>query len=193
MSDALRLLRAFVERPFATGAIAPSSRHLAAEMVAGMGLRDALSVVELGPGTGALTRAILEEIGPQTLLLAVELNPRFAEHLRATLPARVQVINGSGERLAEHLAAHGRTAADCIVSGLPWASFSRELQQRLMTAVVQALRPGGRFTTFAYVHGVLLPAGRRLRRMLDGGFREVERTPVVWRNLPPAFVYRCWK
>lgn len=193
MKAALSFLRSFVESPFATGAIAPSSRRLAAQMVAGIGLREAETVVELGPGTGALTRAILDEIGPQTLLLAVELNPRFAAHLQATLPSRVEVVNGSGERLSEHLAAHGRTAADCIVSGLPWASFTRELQERLLAAVVGALRPGGRFTTFAYLHAVLFPTARRLRRMLGANFQKVERSNVVWRNLPPAFVYRCLK
>jgi phospholipid N-methyltransferase len=193
MNDTLRFLRAFVERPFATGAIAPSSRQLAAQMVDRMCLREAETVVELGPGTGALTRAILDEISQETLLLAVELSPRFAAHLRETLPARVQVINGSGERLAEHLAAHGRTQADCIVSGLPWASFTRDLQERLLAAVVAALRPGGRFTTFAYVHAVPFPPARRLRRMLGERFQRVERSKVVWRNLPPAFVYRCLK
>jgi phosphatidylethanolamine/phosphatidyl-N-methylethanolamine N-methyltransferase len=193
MNDTLRFLRAFVERPFATGAIAPSSQRLAAQMVDKLCLRDAETVVEIGPGTGALTRAILDDIAPHTLLLAVELNPRFAAHLRETLPARVDVVNGSGEHLAEYLRERGRREADCIVSGLPWASFTRELQERLLSSVVGALRPGGRFTTFAYVHGLLFPSARRLGRMLGARFASVERSKIVWRNLPPAFVYRCSK
>ncbi len=193
MSDALRLLRAFVERPFATGAIAPSSRHLAAEMVAGMGLGAAETVVELGPGTGALTRAILEEIGPRTLLIAVELNPRLAAHLQATLPPRVKVINGSGEHLAEYLRAEGQAAADCVVCGLPWANFGRDLQERLLDGVLRALRPGGCFSTFAYLHAIALPYGRRFAGLLRSRFRSVERSKLVLRNLPPAFVYRCRK
>ena len=193
MSDTLRFLRAFVARPFATGAIAPSSRHLAAEMVGGMGLCDAQTVVEVGPGTGALTRAILEEIGPQTLLLAVELNPSFAAHLQATLPARVKVVNGSGEHLDEYLRGCGRDAADCVVCGLPWANFGRELQQRLLEGVLRALRPSGCFSTFTYLHAIGLPYGRRFARTLRASFTSVERSPLVWRNLPPAFVYHCRK
>lgn len=193
MSDALRLLRAFVERPFATGAIAPSSRQLAAEMVAGMGLRDALTVVEVGPGTGAFTRAILDEIGPRTLLLAVELNPRLAAHLQTTLPPRVKVINGSGEHLAEYLRAERRAAADCVVCGVPWANFGHDLQERLLQGVLEALRPGGCFSTFAYLHAIALPYGRRFAGHLRSRFRSVERSKLVWRNLPPAFVYRCRK
>jgi phospholipid N-methyltransferase len=137
MSDTLRFLRAFAQRPFATGAIAPSSRHLAAEMLSGMRLRDAQTVVEIGPGTGAMTRAIVEAIGPGTLLLAVELNPDFAAHLQATLPARVKVVNGSGEHLDEYLRRCGREAADCVVCGLPWANFGRDLQQRLLDGVLR--------------------------------------------------------
>ena len=193
MSDTLRFLRAFAQRPFATGAIAPSSRHLAAEMVSGMGLRDAETVVEIGPGTGAMTRAIVEAIGPGTLLLAVELNPDFAAHLQATLPARVKVVNGSGEHLDEYLRRCGREAADCVVCGLPWANFGRDLQQRLLDGVLKGLRPGGCFSTFTYLHAVSLPYGRRFARMLRASFTSVERSQLVWRNLPPAFAYRCRK
>jgi len=193
MSDTLRFLRAFAQRPFATGAIAPSSRHLAAEMVGEMGLRHAKTVVEIGPGTGALTRAILEEISPETLLLAVELNPDFAAHLQATLPARVKVVNGSGEHLDEYLRASGRATADCVVCGLPWANFGRDLQRRLLEGVLKGLRPGGCFSTFTYMHAITLPYGRRFARMLRASFTSVERSPLVWRNLPPAFVYHCRK
>jgi phosphatidylethanolamine/phosphatidyl-N-methylethanolamine N-methyltransferase len=193
MNNNLRFLRAFLRRPMTTGAIAPSSRSLAARMVEDMGLREARTVVELGPGTGCFTRAILDEIGPETLFLAVEVNPEFARHLRAELPSRVQVINDSIEHLAEHLSAHGRPAADCILSGIPWAGFSGPLQERLLGAVASALRPGGRFATFAYIHAASLPSARRFRRLLEARYREVQTTPVVWRNLPPAFVYRCEK
>jgi phosphatidylethanolamine/phosphatidyl-N-methylethanolamine N-methyltransferase len=80
-----------------------------------------------------------------------------------------------------------------MISGLPWAAFPLALQEEVLDAVVAALRPGGRFTTFAYLQGTLLPAGRRFRRRLDEHFCEVRRSPVVWRNFPPAFVYRCRK
>ena len=191
MNESLRFLRAFAQRPFATGAIAPSSRHLAAEMVAGSELASASTVVEIGPGTGALTRAILDELSPDALLLAVELNPDFAVHLQATLPARVKVVNGSGEHLDQFLQGCGRASADCVVCGLPWANFGRELQQRLMDGVLKGLRPGGCFSTFTYLHAVGLPYGRRFASMLRANFANVERSPLVWKNLPPAFVYHC--
>lgn len=190
LSDHARFLGTFVRSPMATGAVAPSSRWLAALMVEGMGLGGASTVVELGPGTGAFTGAILNEIGPQALLLAMEVNPEFARLLAERYP-RVRVVNDSAERLPAHLAAHGRARADCILSGLPWAGFPLWLQERLLEAVVTALDPGGRFATFGYVHAAWLPPGRRFRRMLGRSFARVDTTRVVWRNLPPAFVYRC--
>ena len=68
-----------------------------------------------------------------------------------------------------------------------------EVQEGSMTAVAESLRPGGTFATFAYVHAVYLPKARRFRRRLESLFTTVEISPVVWLNLPPAFVYRCTK
>jgi phospholipid N-methyltransferase len=78
-----------------------------------------------------------------------------------------------------------------VLSGLPWASFPEELQLKLMDAVCEALAPKGVFATFAYLQGTLLPAGKRFGKTLESRFSEVRKSPVVWRNLPPAFVYKC--
>jgi phospholipid N-methyltransferase len=80
---------------------------------------------------------------------------------------------------------------DAVICGLPWASFPESLQQEIMEAMLQVLRPGGQFATFAYWQGLMLPAGLRFARRLRATFSTVERSPTAWRNLPPAFVYRC--
>lgn len=192
LGETARFLFHFLKHPVSTGAIVPSSRYLAAHMVEGMGLREASTVVEIGPGTGAFTGAIVSEIGPQTLLLAVELNATFAMQLAAKFPG-ISVINDSAENLRRHLVERGRPAADRILCSLPWAGFPEDVQQRLMKAIVEPLAPGGRFATFAYVHAAWLPAARRFRQMLEAHFRDVQTTRVVWRNVPPAVVYRCDK
>ncbi len=190
--DHARLLGAFVKGPTTVGAIAPSSRWLADRMTADMGLREARTVVELGPGTGVFTRAICDSVAPEAVVMAVEIDPAMTELLIDRFP-RVRVVNDSAEHLDRQLAAAGRSEADVILSGLPWASFSRDRQERLLAAVLKVLRPGGRFATFAYIPAAWLPAGRRFRKLLESSFRSVATTPVVWRNLPPAFVYRCEK
>ena len=61
------------------------------------------------------------------------------------------------------------------------------------STIVESLRPGGTFATFAYLHALCLPNARRFRKRLESVFTKVELSPVVWMNLPPAFVYRCTK
>jgi phospholipid N-methyltransferase len=184
------MLKTFVRQPFRTGTLVPSSRALAELMTEDMGLATADTVVELGAGTGPFTRLIAEHVKPDALVLVFEIDPMLASQLQPLVP-RVRVVNDSAEHLGDHLRAAGRVAADAILSGLPWANFSHELQQRLLRAVVLGLRPGGRFATFAYVPAAQLPAGRRFRSLLESSFTRVETTRIVYWNFPPAFVYRC--
>jgi len=192
VSEYLRFLAAFVQAPFKTGSVAPSSRWLSARMVQGAGLDIASTVVELGPGTGAITRAIVPALGRDTVFVAVEYNPGFAEALKRRFP-RATVVNDTAERLPELLVEQGRAQADCILSSLPFAAFPQGLRRRLLDAAHRSLAPGGRFVTYAYVPAAWLAPGRQLRALLGSIFTRVERTPLVWRNLPPAFVYRCQK
>ena len=157
-----------------------------------MGLEEAQTVVELGPGTGSFTRLIAEQARPEALVIALELNPRLAADLAPRFP-RVEIINDSAERLLDHLRSRGRELADCVLSGIPFAAFGPDLQCRVVDAVAKSLRPGGRFATFAYVNAAWLPPGRRFRRLLESRFPTVRTTSTVWRNIPPAFVYRCEK
>lgn len=190
--DQVHFLGALVEKPRSTGAIAPSSPALAEEMVAGLDLPHAGMVVEFGPGTGSITRAIERHARPDATIALLEIHEGFVARLREQFP-RFQVIHDSAENLQQHLQAMGRDGADCIVSGLPFAAFPQALQESLLQAAHAGLRPGGRFATFTYIHARHLPLGRRFYERLCGRFGEVETSRVVWRNLPPAVVYRCRK
>jgi phospholipid N-methyltransferase len=187
-----KFFRVFLRAPALTSAIMPSSPWLAERMVADLGLAQAKVVVELGPGTGAFTRAIQKKIPASAFFLAVEIDPVFASHLERQFP-RVHIIKDSAERLDQHLQHLGHASADCVLSGLPWAGFKDEEQQRVLGAVVRALKPGGMMTTYAFNHVAWLSGGRRFRKLLESNFSEVTTTRTEWRNLPPAFVYRCRK
>ena len=190
MSETLRFLREFVRRPHEVGAVAPSGRALAKMMVTGIGLDEARAVVEYGPGLGPVTATLLEKAPRSCVVFAIELNPVFAARLRERHPGLIVYNDTVAEvrALAERL---GLREVDCVVSGLPWASFPEHEQRRLLERTVAVLRPGGRFVTFAYLQGFLLPAAWRFRGLLREFFPEVRRSPIVWRNLPPAFVWRC--
>ncbi len=190
MIENVSFLREFLRGPTRVGAIAPSSRWLARTMVESGGIQEADTVVELGPGTGSFTRAILQAISPSATFFVLEINAEFARSLRQRFP-ELTVHNDSAEKLPEYLARHGKSAVDCVLSGLPWASLPMAVQEKVMAAVVESLRPGGTFATFAYLHALCLPNARRFRERLERAFTKVELSPVVWMNLPPAFVYRC--
>lgn len=187
---ALRFLWQFLRRPMATGAIAPSSRHLARTMVSGIGMREARTIAEFGGGTGSFTRLILAEAGPDARALIFEINPSLAALLRRNVPD-ADVIVDSAARLGHHLKQRSLKQVDCVVCGLPWASFPDALQNQLLAALAANLRAGGHFATFAYVHACWFPRARALKAKLDKLFSSVAASPVVWRNLPPAFVWRC--
>jgi phosphatidylethanolamine/phosphatidyl-N-methylethanolamine N-methyltransferase len=181
-----RLLR----QPAQMGAVAPSSAALAAVITSGIGLERARVVVELGAGTGVFTGAIGEKAPDDAHILAVEVDRALARAVRRLFP-EVQVVHGPAEQLTEYVDDPTGPSVDCIVSGLPWAAFGAARQVAILDAARAVLRPGGWFTTFTYVHAAALPSGRRFRRLLESRFASIVRTPVVWRNLPPAFVYRC--
>ncbi len=192
MRDRARFLAAFVQRPFDTGAITPSSAYLAEAIVDGMGIPEADTVVELGPGTGVFTGVIEQQLNPTAHFLSFEINPQLAERLKHRFP-RAHIVTDSVENIRVHLTAAGRQDVCATISGLPWAAFSPERQAKLLDATVDAMKPGGRFATFAYSHAAWLPPGRRFRELLDSRFQHVETSKVIWRNTPPAFVYRCRK
>lgn len=178
----------FLLHPGEIGAIAASSRGLVKLMVDAAIVREAKTIVEFGPGTGVCTKRIRQEMPNGADFFAIELNPRFAKELSSQFPG-TDIYCDSAINAKKYLEAHGQTFCDCIVCGLPWSIFGNELQNQLIDTILEILRPGGRFVTFAYLQGLLLPAGRKFNRKLHSRFRHVEKTETVWWNLPPAFVY----
>jgi phospholipid N-methyltransferase len=183
-----RFLKNFIRRPVETGAIVASSRELAGVITEVARLDGAEVVVELGPGAGVFTEAIARRIDPGAAFLSIEINPEFVEATRARCPG-VTVVHDSAVNTDAHLHDLGFDGCDRIICGLPWASFSEALQDEILETVTRILRPGGRFVTFAYRQGLLLPGGWRFRKKLENCFLRVTTTRTVWMNVPPAFVY----
>ncbi len=190
MREHLRFLASFLRRPLTVGAVAPSSARLARTVIGQCNLRDAGVVVELGAGTGAITEQILAHIGPRTRFVAFELDAGHAARLARRFP-RVTVCNESAENLQAVLARLGCDGADCVVSGLPWGSMGRSLQERIMAQVLAALKPSGHFCGFGYVHAKWYSSTQAFHRRLRESFADVRISPVVWRNVPPAFAFSC--
>jgi phospholipid N-methyltransferase len=191
-SRARLFLSEFLRSPRAVGAVLPSSGGLAEAMVAPIDFATALDIVEFGPGTGSFTARIAERLTPRHRYVGIEANEQFCRHLAAEFPA-LRFVNTGAERVADVLAENGMTAADAIVSGLPWASLPIELQDAIFAQMRRCLHAGSLFVTFAHLQGLCLPGAWALRRRLQQEFSQVTRTPVIWTNLPPAFTYVCRK
>lgn len=183
MRDTARFLRAFARDPLHTAAVAPSSAALAAAMTADV--VPGAVVVELGPGTGAFTRAIQERLAGTGRHLAVERNAEWAALLTARFPG-VDVVRADARDLPALLRERGTGPVDAVVSGLPWVAFAGT---GLHTVIAGALAPTGVFTQFAYAATRRLPPARRQLADLRAHFAEVRTGPVVRRNLPPAVVH----
>jgi len=188
--DTVRFFRSFLNQPAVVGALLPSSRALADAMLDRANLDRARAVVELGPGTGAITGPILDRIRSSTLFLALELHQGHVRELRKRFPG-LRVYGDSAEHLRRYLGRYRRRTADTVISGLPWANMPSQQQEQVLQSVLECLEPNGTFVTFGYTHVRWFPGARRFRDLLRRSFRVVEQSSTIWRNLPPALVYSC--
>lgn len=188
----IKFLKHFVLSPNVTGAVVASSEGLSNLITDAAELSEASAIIEFGAGTGVFTEKIVQKIREDTWFFALEINPDFVEEIRDRYPG-VRVYRDSAVNARKYLEEMGLKACDRVICGLPWASFEEGLQDELLDTILDVLRPGGRFLTFAYLHGLLLPAGIRFRRKLFSKFRKVTLTRTIWMNIPPAFVYNAEK
>jgi phospholipid N-methyltransferase len=176
-----RFFRSWIQDPLSIGAVAPSGRPLARLMA--RDLHDDARVIELGPGTGTVTQAIVDSGVRGCNLCLVERHDQFISLLRDRFPDAV-TINADARHLVEHLAAWSGTV-DFIVSGLPLMLFSRECKARLLGQAFELLVEGGSFHQFTYAGRC--PVSRELLGSL--GLKST-RLGVAAFNFPPAVVYR---
>jgi len=182
--ESLLFLRSWRRAPGQVGALAPSGRSLAALIAASIDPRDG-PVIELGPGTGALTQALLARGVPSDRLVLVEADRAFAHMLRRRFPG-VRVLHMDAERLGHDGALFGRRRAHHVVSGLPLLSMPAGKALAIVRAAFEHhLNADGVFQQFTYMPRCPIPDAR----LAAIGLRAV-RTGVAVANLPPAFVYR---
>jgi len=190
LKESYGFLREVLRHPRAIGAIAQTSHRLAEALVQAADVARSSDIIELGAGAGAITRWILSVKPAQARVLAVERSPEYTSLLRERFPG-LRVACGCVSQLGELAAAHDFPAADTVISALPWTNFSEAMQRDILSSVADLLVPGGVFTTIACAGLHVTARGRNFRHLLERRFPTVEASPVIWRNLPPAFLYRC--
>lgn len=159
------------------GAVVPSSPFLVRKMLSKIDFTSVRLIVELGPGTGVVTREILKRLHPEGRVIAIESSEVFCEILRKISDPRLRIECASAERLVSIL---GGEKADVVVSGLPLASLRRSVVSHVLDAVRDSVSPNGLFVQFQY--------SRLSRNSIKKRFSAVS-IEFVSLNVPPAFVY----
>jgi phosphatidylethanolamine/phosphatidyl-N-methylethanolamine N-methyltransferase len=170
-----------------TASLFPSSPFLAAALLRQIDFSSAHVIVELGIGTGAITRQILRRSGPRTVVYGVDLNPHFVSHVRRRInDSRFFPILGRAECLSSLLKERGIERADAIVSSLGLTSMAPDQRSKILRQASEHLTPGGVLTQYQYLG--FIPFAER--EFLGRYFRHVSSERVLW-NVPPATVYTC--
>jgi phosphatidylethanolamine/phosphatidyl-N-methylethanolamine N-methyltransferase len=182
-NGALAFFLGFLRNPGMVGSLVPSSRFLERRIVDNADITAASLVVELGPGTGGTTRALLDALPGDARLLVIELNPRFAALLRELRDPRLIVHESSAEHLAQVRAQHGLGLADAVISGIPFSTIPPAVARAIMAAIRSSLAPGGRFVAYQVRNHVAEYAREHFGPA---------RLQVELRNAPPIRVYR-WR
>jgi len=183
LDDEVRFIRSWIERPLSIGAVTPSGKILARTMARYVDPNSEGPVVELGPGTGPVTEALVEAgVAPSRLVL-VEFNPTFCRLLRARYP-EATLVQGDAYSMRRLLETLLLQPAAAVVSGLPLVTKPIGMRLRLIRDAFDLMLPGAPFVQFTY--SVASPLPRRL-----GGFT-AEASERIWMNIPPArvWVYR---
>ena len=181
--DEVRFIRSWLEKPLATGAVTPSGRVLARTMAGYVDPQVAGPVIELGPGTGPVTEALVAHGVDPARLVLVEFNPTFCRLLRSRFPTAT-VIQGDAYGLQRLLGSLVRQPAAAVVSGLPLFTKPLRTRLRLVYDAFALMAPGAPFVQFTYA--MVPPIPKSL-----GGV-SAEASERIWMNLPPArvWVYR---
>jgi phosphatidylethanolamine/phosphatidyl-N-methylethanolamine N-methyltransferase len=183
LDDEVRFLRSWIEKPLHMGAVMPSGRPLARTMAQYVDIDSNDPVIELGPGTGAITSALLHRGVDQKRLVLVEYNPGFCALLRDRYP-QAKVVQGDAYSLRDTLWNVLGAPAAAIVSGLPLVTKPMSTRLKLIRDAFAALAPGAPFVQFTYSVAPPIP------KSLPGV--STEASERIWMNLPPArvWVYR---
>lgn len=178
-----RFLRGWAQKPFMTGAVVPSGRALAKKIASYVDLSFSGPVIELGPGTGAVTEALIRRGVEQERLVLIEYNPDFCTLLRHRFPFAT-IIQGDAYAVADIVRAHRFDAAAACVSSLPLFARPEGLRHKLLHETFAVMHDGAPFIQFTYALASPVP--------LNDESVQATGSRRIWRNFPPArvWVYR---
>jgi phospholipid N-methyltransferase len=185
VSPRWQFLRGFFKNPVMVGSVIPSSRVLIDKMLKPVDWKNTRLFVEYGPGVGTFTRPILEKLGPDAMLIAIDTNPDFIDYLRHDIDdPRFVAVHGSASDVEKIVAEHGFDHADFVLSGLPFSTLPPGVGEAIGSATSRVIRNGGAVLVYQF--------SPKVRDFIAPFFERIDRG-FEWVNVPPATLFWAWR
>ena len=186
MNENIEFLQAFLKNPAKVGSIKPSSPELALTMIEGIEPSAKNVVIELGVGTGAITKFLQNVVPDERSYLGIELDADLVKLLRKNFPD-MNIVCGNAMETASIHKRSGLGHVSYIVCCLPFVSLPGDVRNGVLEEVDKFMRQGCEFRTLQYAHGYHLPSARKFRQLMRQRYGKEKRSSLVVKNVPPGF------
>jgi phospholipid N-methyltransferase len=186
MNENIQFLQAFLKHPLKVGAIAPSSPELASMMLEDIHPADDDIIIELGVGTGAITKLIEPQLPDPRSYLGIELDPSLVQKLNVRFPD-LHIIQGNAADAYKIHRDSGLGKPGYILCCLPFVTLPGDVVKSILGQIELFMNDGCTFKTFQYAHGYYTPAALKLREFMRSRYGKSKRSPLVMKNVPPAY------
>jgi phospholipid N-methyltransferase len=186
MNENIQFLHAFLKNPLKVGAIAPSSPELAQKMLEGICPSENSIVLELGVGTGAITKFVQGLVPNNESYLGLELDKNLVKSLRSNFP-NLKIIRGNACDVFSLHRKSGLGKVGFVISCLPFVSIPNEIGEKILLEIDKFMEQGCVFRTFQYAHGFYFPSAIKLREHMRSRYGKSHKSPLVMKNVPPAY------
>ena len=191
MNENIEFLQAFLKNPLKVGSIAPSSPELAQKMVADIRPTEESVVLELGVGTGAITKVLQEIVPNRESYLGIEIDRTLVKSLKENFPA-LKIVRGNACDTFSIYQKTGFGKVGYIICCLPFVSLPNDVGDKILTEIDKFMERGCVFRTFQYAHGYYFPSAIKLREHMRDRYGKARKSPLVVKNVPPAYTL-TWK
>ncbi len=191
MNENIQFLQAFLKNPAKVGAITPSSPELAQKMVKGIEPDAGNIILELGVGTGAITKYLQDILPNEKSYLGIELDRSLVKSLRKNYPELKIVCGNATETFSIHQKS-GLGKVGFVICCLPFVSLPNEVGETILLEIDKFMQQGCTFCTFQYAHGYYCPSAIKLREFMRNRYGKAQRSRLVVKNVPPAYTL-TWK
>lgn len=178
-------LKAAFKDPMNVSTIFPSLKPLGQSLIKHSGMKKGHRVLELGCGSGAVTRCIMERRKDLKSYVGVEIDKNLVNFLKSQYPKET-FINASARDLKNLIKDE---SIDSLICTLPWTLLPKDLQENILKEILRVLKPGMKFSTFLCLHALAYPGAQRVKKLFKKYPSEFKKKETITLNIPPANVY----